>query len=328
MFWKKSHVGVVILMVVAALFGCQCGGPAIKAPGPNPAPNQAPNPGNVPDAKAEADPAEKAGLELVNKFGGAKQEGGHVIEANMWKPGFTEADFKLLATLSKLKDVRMSGTNINGVGLKELVGLQDLAKLDIGQNQLSDAGLKEAFTLKQLKYLRFTRADEAALPGLAGLTQLEELMVDGCGFKDGRAAVNIATALPKLKRLSIGNNGIGDDGLAAIANMADLEELHMIGCRTSDKGLTALPKLKKLEKLSVGPRASDEGMKSIAACTSLRELRLFNTHATDKCLQELGKLPQLKELIIDNGVFGKVTDAGMAEFGKAHPNCKAKLEKF
>jgi hypothetical protein len=74
--------------------------------------------------------------------------------------------------------------------------------------------------------------------------------------------------------------------------------------------------------------ADDEGMKSIAACTSLRELRLFNTDTTDKCLQELGRLPQLKQLNINNGVFGKVTEAGMAEFGKAHPNCKAKLEKF
>lgn len=294
-----------------------------------PAASHRPTPAaSPPEVKAEGDPAEKVAVDIVNKFGHVTQEGGKVVAFGVYKPGFTDADVTMLASLPKVRKIQMSGAGISGVGLKALIGLTDLTYLDIGQNPLTDAGLREAFTLKQLKYLRFTRADEATLPGLADLTQLEELMVDGCGFKSSTAAVNIAKALPKLKRLSIGNNTIGDDGLAAIANMADLEELHMIGCRTSDKGLPVLSKLKKLEKLSVGPRATDDGMKSVAACTSLRELRLFNTDTTDKCLQELGRLPQLKELNINNGVFGKVTEAGMAEFGKAQPNCKAKLEKF
>lgn len=337
MFQKKSHVAVAVLMVLAALFGCQCGAGPNKGNVPVAPPADQGNPANQgiqADPVATLDPTEKPALDVINKFGGAKVEGGHVVDINMYKPGVSEADVKLLATLPKVQAIQMNSTGISGVGLKDLAGLQHLTKLDIGQNPLTDAGLKEAFTLKQLKYLRFTKAKEDQLPGLAGLTQLEELMVDGCGFTSSTAAINIAKALPRLKRLWIGNNNIGDFGqnqkgvTAIVSGMPDLEELHMIGCQTSDKDLALLPKLKKLEKLSVGPMADDAGMKSLAGCTSLRELRIFNTHATDKCLADLGRLPNLKVLTINNGVFGKISDAGVAEFGKAHPNCQAKLEKW
>jgi hypothetical protein len=84
MFWKKSHVAVVIVMVVAALFGCQCGGPAIKAPGPS---GPVPNPGPVAEVRVEGDPAEKVAADIVNKFGHVTQEGGKVVAVSVFKHG-------------------------------------------------------------------------------------------------------------------------------------------------------------------------------------------------------------------------------------------------
>lgn len=75
--------------------------------------------------------------------------------------------------------------------------------------------------------------------------------------------------------LEIGFSDVTDDGLAAVANMPNLEKLY-------------------LQKTSV----TDEGIAHVAGLTQLRYLNLYGTQVTDDALDILVDLPNLKSLFV------------------------------
>src|SRR5437660_298486 len=96
-----SALAVILLMIIAVLFGCQCGGVPQNAP-----------PGGFNNNNNEVvDPAEQAAADLVKRFGHYKLEGGHVVEVGIYDKGFTEADVKPLATLTRLRQLKISGVD-------------------------------------------------------------------------------------------------------------------------------------------------------------------------------------------------------------------------
>jgi hypothetical protein len=99
----------------------------------------------------------------------------------------------------------------------------------------------------------------------------------------------------------------------------------MYGTQMTDKGLAALAKLKTLEELSINhSNYSDASTKILANFQNLRKLDVHNTNITDQGLPDLGRIPNLTSLEIRNGVFGKVSPAGLANFRQAHPKCEVK----
>jgi hypothetical protein len=88
---KKSHVAIVLLMVVAALFGCQCGGgPKNNPAGPNANQN---NPAGGPSERDK----------LVEEFNAAQDEGTAIVTKIVDKASAQKAIPELEALTKKVK---------------------------------------------------------------------------------------------------------------------------------------------------------------------------------------------------------------------------------
>ena len=81
------------------------------------------------------------------------------------------------------------------VGLKELAGLKNLQRLNLGDTAVGDVGLKELAGLKSLQTLdlRFTKVTNAGLKVLAGLKNLQRLSLGGTKVTDAGVAALGAT---------------------------------------------------------------------------------------------------------------------------------------
>ena len=208
--------------------------------------------------------------------------------------------------------------NLVKVGLKRAAFCRELAKLTrLARFALYDAGWMQATHLAsfsrmpQLRYLSLhdaKRLDDHGLKAIAQNTSLAELVIQGApfhgdGFEDlGDAhrlqiirlsdCVNLSddalryfANLPSLTRLIIKNNGkITAEGMAAITDCRQLEELVLHDCPIDKIGFTALAQLKNLKHL---------------------QLR-FCENVDDNCISQLKQLPALQTLVIE---WGNLSDA-------------------
>jgi internalin A len=318
----KSKGVVALLMLVAALFGCQCGA---GNKGPGGANN---NPGGAGAAEVAGEPAEKAAIEAIKKHDGSvKQEGGRVVEVHLFQNSVNDATLKELVPLAKIRKLRVSQAKLTAAGIKHLGGMTDLVELQLWNSGIDDAALKELAAMKQLKVLDLSgmKATGASLQALAPLTQLEELRLSSTQSMGDAAGINIGAQFKRLKKLDIDNSDLKDAGLAAIAELPDLRYLSVHGnFHLTAKGFTTLPRAKKLDELIIGFTFRDDSAKAVGACTNLRILRLFHCEITDKGFKELANLNQLQELEIRRGSITNVSNAVVDDFKKAHPNCKVK----
>ncbi len=181
--------------------------------------------------------------------------------------------------------------------LAPLAACPALADLDLSESpHLTGAGLAPLAGLAGLRRLSLRNCGKVdALDALAGLTGLTDLDLAG-GESLGDASLAVVGRLRGLTRLSLGvdhggrstrrNRGgaITDEGLAALAPLANLRELSLPGfyqvvwgCRTlaqgpvvtdlpgriTDAGLLRLARLPALERLDLrwNPGVTDEGVK-------------------------------------------------------------------
>ncbi|GAB3247918.1 ribonuclease inhibitor [Larkinella harenae] len=128
--------------------------------------------------------------------------------------------------------------------------------------------------------------------------QLEVSAVNARAFNDAQA-----TALPKLSQqivwLKLGDTQISDATLTQVAQLKNLQKLH-------------------LEQTKV----TDAGLKNLNALPYLEYLNLYGTAVTDAGLKELAGLKKLKTVYLWQT---KVTDAGVAELKKAIPNLEINM---
>jgi hypothetical protein len=172
-----------------------------------------------------------------------------------------------------------------------------------------------------------------AIPDLAFLEDLPDarvLHLDSRSFADSE----VAHARPlKLIRFLAKDSSLGDEGLAHLADQAELWEIDLSGTRVTDTGLAYLarmPKLRfvdlsrlkitdaglahlahltKLESLALAETAiSDDGLARLEGLSQLSFLDLRGTHLSDAGLFRLKDLPSLKAVIMSRT---GVTDAGL-----------------
>ena len=184
----------------------------------------------------------------------------------------------------------------------------------------------------------------AAIPDLAFLEDLPGVRVihlESRSFADSE----VAHARPlKLIRFLAKDSSLGDEGLAHLADQAEIWEIDLSGTRVTDTGLAYLahmPKLRfvdlsrlkitdaglahlahltKLERLTLAETAiSDDGLARLEGLSQLYFLDLRGTHLSDAGLIRLKDLPSLKAVIMSRS---GVTDAGLVHL-KAIPGLEA-----
>jgi hypothetical protein len=207
----------------------------------------------------------------------------------------TPAGLKSLAELSSLQKLTVYSLSHKGKGLgdtviENIVGLNSLHEFHLNHCGTTDAGLRLLETMPQLTLLDVSaepRLTDAAIASIASLKRLRSLSLNSyVGTEDG------------WMRFST-------DALRSLAELRDLEHLHLVGQPVSPKTLN-FPRLKSL---SLGTESVDDTCaERIAACRQLRALDLVYTKITDVGLRKIAELPELRRLNLDSRV---VTDAGI-----------------
>jgi hypothetical protein len=175
-------------------------------------------------------------------------------------PMMTDEGLKVLATLPKLRHLRLSGL-------------------------FTDKGLAHLAAAPSLKvmWLETPRATEEGLHHLARIQSLERLCVPWLDQITDRSMAHLQS-MPKLKALGVGDAWRADAGIAALATLANLEVLALKGGPAlTDDGLKPLASMPKLRALQVyNSRITEKGLASLARCKMLDSIEIRSTVRIDE----------------------------------------------
>lgn len=185
--------------------------------------------------------------------------------------------------LQTLKDLRLGGHRasdnkhvfIPAAEFKFLLGLPALENANLVEcDGLNDESLVYIGKIAGLKSLNLGDAQvtNAGLKSLVGLKNLENL--DLGWTKDvGDAGLPLLAKLPVLKVLGLGGTKVTDAGLPILASFKSLTEVKLGGTAVTDRGMAALESCRKLEAIRLGNKskvtaaAIDRLKKALPACT-------------------------------------------------------------
>lgn len=184
--------------------------------------------------------------------------------------------------LRTMKDLRLGGHRasdnkhvfIPAAEFRFLLGLPALENADLVEcDGLNDESLVFIGRIRGLKTLNLGDAQvtSAGLKHLAGLKELESL--DLGWTKDvGDAALPLLSKLPKLRVLGLGGTKVTDAGMPLLASLKSLKEVKLGGTAVTDRGLAALESCKGLERIQLGKKskitaaAIDRLKKALPSC--------------------------------------------------------------
>lgn len=136
----------------------------------------------------------------------------------------TDAGLANLARLDNLEDFKIGGSKITS--LASLAGLVNLKKLDLwGSVYLTNTGLACVSQLPELKTLSLYYCRGVTNSGLGCLQGLHDLNIKGAFIDDG--GLLVVSKMTSLTTLSFGSCQISDNGLAHLAALENLRNLHL-----------------------------------------------------------------------------------------------------
>jgi uncharacterized protein (TIGR03067 family) len=108
----------------------------------------------------------------------------------------------------------------------------------------------------------------------------------------GDETVRRLTALPCVKKISVGGTRVTRACIPHLAKRPDLEELYLSSVPIIDDDLEQLAGLTQLKALNIaGSQITDAGMKHLKGMRALRDLELDSTMLSGACLDDLTGLP-------------------------------------
>ncbi len=185
-----------------------------------------------------------------------------------------------------------------------------------------------AATLKNLRtcFLRDLDLSSEDLSFLSQNPDLGYLTVENCRG-GGDSLIPRIAGLKNLYYLNLDNSETPGDrltgaNLGTLACLPNLQSAYLMFCSLDDAGVATLvdrcPKIRNMGFAKT--RITDAALRTLSR-RALNELRLdHNPALTDAGLAELAKIPSLNSLFL----YGSqnFTDAGVAAFQQAHPDCK------
>jgi hypothetical protein len=201
------------------------------------------------------------------------------------KAKLTDQEFAQIGRLIHLKTLDLNNC-LDDARLAQLTSLGELETLQTNLAQITDDGLKPLAKLQNLRNLKSFHPG-SSFSG-AGLGHLAEL--------------------PHLERLTVaGSLAFNDEGMAAVAKLARLQEFRTWHAGATDDGVKKLTALKNLKSLTLGQRLTykvpacptDATIAIIADLKSLEALQLSEARLTYKALLQLKGLSALKKLTLE-----------------------------
>jgi hypothetical protein len=194
-----------------------------------------------------------------------------------------------------LVELYVSHTLIGDAGFALLAATPHLAAIGAGHTQIGDASLARIARLGELHTLVLSAARVApeALVQLAALASLERLYLDQTHANNITLAA-LAPGHATLRVLHLAGTEVDDDGLPALRQLTELQELTL-GDSRMHAGIADLSAWPHLRTLSlVGLELGDKVLPRLAERLSLITLDLSATEVRDPA--PLAALPQLRTL--------------------------------
>lgn len=212
----------------------------------------------------------------------------------------TEAGFRPLAALARLRELVLEDASVSDAALPALVGLTQLELLSLDHTAITDAGLAHVAGLVRLRtlLLRRTGIGPFGLKHIARLNSLMCLDVSGTGVKD----VDLNNVpYERMTWFAANDTNLQDHGLFYVGRMRALEHLELDGTGVSEGGFAQLHGLSKLRSLRVGrTAATDAALTGLVRLPELCELDCAGCQRiTGAVASGLARFPKLTRLVLD-----------------------------
>ena len=231
--------------------------------------------------------------------------------------GLTERGVRSLGTMTRLRNLRISGPAVDDDSVVALATLGNLAALALRHTAVTDAGVEAVAELSGLKELSLfgTPVTDAALPAIARLQKLSKLRLRQTKVT-GENAAPLAT-MPVVE-LELAETGFSNAGMESVAAMPQLEKLNLWLTRIDDAGLEHLSGKTQLTRLNLDNVSgiTDRSLDVIGGLGNLRLLHLGGTGVTEAGLPKLYGLKKLETLFITR--LG-ISDEGVEALKAAMP---------
>lgn len=186
----------------------------------------------------------------------------------------------------RVRELNIGGTNVEGVVLRNLVGLE---ALNVINSKITKKGMREIFGLSGIKKLSFSMCPDLFLSkyciddeDIEKLSNMSELYLN-CKLTDrGFDWVCGIKGLRKLHVNMMYENFKDGNRLKSLEKAVDIEELHIDGHGMSNWHVENIfCRLKKLRVLELYEchEINHEGIKSMLECRELKELNFVGKHS-------------------------------------------------
>lgn len=257
----------------------------------------------------------------------AAQPGDATSDAWGNSTGITDDLLQYLPDLPTLSLLTLNSSQVTDEGMTPLRRLPRLHSLAINSSSVTDAGLAEVAQVSSLRvlYLRVPAATSAGLSDVARLFHLKHLVLAKMQFTGG--GFQNLRSLPDLRILAIIAESLTDEDLAAVAQIEQLENLHIQSAQhVTDAGIRHIAGLRGLHALTISacPNVGDGGFERIAELPQLvrltirGDIRQGTARFTDDGMRHLESLESLRVLSLSNT---EVSDDAVKRLKKALPNC-------
>ena len=149
----------------------------------------------------------------------------------------TDAGFREICKLSKLKDLTMSN-RVTDDGLDPLAECRELERISFLYSPVTAAGLRKLRGLPKLRILwlwNCGRVADAEMEELQHFPALEDLTLVGTPVGD--AGIQFLATHPRLLRLNLESTKITDAALQSLATFPQLSDLRMANTKITDAGM-------------------------------------------------------------------------------------------
>lgn len=214
-------------------------------------------------------------------------------------PGVTGEGIRELRAMTRLRNLRLSGTAVDDDTLAALGGLTNLAALALQETAVTDDGLGTLVGLTELRELSLygTPITDRGLATLAELPRLAKLRLRRTGVTGADAS---PLASMSLEELELAETEFDDEGMADVAAIAGLRRLNLWSTRVGDPGVGELAGKASLVWLNLDnlPGVTDRSLDTIATLAGLEFLHLGKTSVTPGAIPRLAPLERLATLHI------------------------------
>ena len=228
------------------------------------------------ESTGATDPTEETLFELSH------DDQNHVVQAKAL-PETTDTLLAHLGNFSHLKQLDLSGSlyspsERNGTGVQHIAHLANIEKVDLNFTATSDAGLGSIKLFQELRELHLRGCEnitDDAIIHLSEITHLQNLILP---YQIGDQGLAHLKGLREMQDLVLSSTQITDAGLVHIQEMAELHTLQLNGCENlTDAGIVHLSGLKNLQVLNLNAtQITDAGLPHLARLTNLQQLDLGN----------------------------------------------------